>query len=134
MVTPVADRTKGAVGRPAVPGFSRPAADRAARAAAGPAASRAHVRLQRAGPHQPLALAGLRVVEAIPVAVSPGNVGASFDALSYANHLVVTVVADPTVVPEQDQLTEDLRSEPWPCWPEAPTEGSQRPAGPAAAS
>jgi diacylglycerol O-acyltransferase / wax synthase len=63
------------------------------------------------GPTQPLALAGLRVVEAIPVAVSPGNVGASFDALSYANHLVVTVVADPTVVPEQDQLTEDLRSE-----------------------
>ena len=45
----------------------------------------------------------------IPVAVTPGNVGVCFDILSYAGDLVVTVVADPDVVAEQDLLTV--------CWP-----------------
>jgi WS/DGAT/MGAT family acyltransferase len=63
------------------------------------------------GPVEPLTLAGLRVAEVLPVSVSPGNVGVAFDALSYAEQLVVTVVADPDLLPEQERLTEDLRAE-----------------------
>jgi hypothetical protein len=63
------------------------------------------------GPAEPLTLAGRRVAEVVPVAVSPGNVGVAFDALSYAEQLVVTVVADPDLLPEQERLTEDLRAE-----------------------
>ena len=47
----------------------------------------------------------------IPAAVTPGNVGVCFDVLSYAGGLVVTVVADPDIVPEQDQLTSLLAEE-----------------------
>lgn len=63
------------------------------------------------GPAAPLSLGGHRVSAVIPVAVNPGNVGASFDVLSYAGRLSVTVVADPDVVPDQDQLTRLLSDE-----------------------
>ncbi len=63
------------------------------------------------GPAEPLLLAGRRVSAVVPVAVNPGNVGVSFDVMSYAGQLVVTVVADPDVVPEQDELTALIRDE-----------------------
>lgn len=57
------------------------------------------------GPSAALRLAGRRVLAVVPFALTPGNVGVCFDVLSYAGRLVVTVVADPDVVPEQDLLT-----------------------------
>ena len=49
-----------------------------------------------------------RLTRILPIAVNPGNVGVSFDVLSYAGRLTVTVVADPVVVPEVDRVTELL--------------------------
>jgi WS/DGAT/MGAT family acyltransferase len=63
------------------------------------------------GPSEPLSFAGHRVRSVVPIAVTPGNVGVSFDILSYAGELVLTVVADPEVVPEQDALTAAIRRE-----------------------
>lgn len=56
------------------------------------------------GPAEPVVLAGARIEEIVPVAVNPGNVGVSFDVLSYAGSLTISVVADPVVVPEIDQV------------------------------
>ena len=42
----------------------------------------------------------------VPVAVNPGNVAVSFDVLSYAGTLGVTLVADPGLVPESAWLAE----------------------------
>ncbi|MCU1536795.1 MAG: hypothetical protein JWP82_1146 [Humibacillus sp.] len=63
------------------------------------------------GPGQPWSLAGLRIATVDPMAITPGNVGVSFDVLSYAGRLVVTLVADPLVVPEQASLTAGLLRE-----------------------
>ena len=63
------------------------------------------------GPASELSFAGHRVVGIVPAAVSPGNVGASFDVLSYAGRLVVTVVADPLVVPEHSSIAAAVQSE-----------------------
>jgi diacylglycerol O-acyltransferase len=60
------------------------------------------------GPVERLHLGGHRVQSIIPIAVNPGNVGVSFDVLSYAGTLGITVVADPDRVPELDLLTELL--------------------------
>ena len=49
--------------------------------------------------------------DVLGAAVTPGNVGVCFDILSYAGDLVVTVVADPDIVAEQDQLTSLLAEE-----------------------
>ncbi len=57
------------------------------------------------GPTERLRLGGHPVRAVIPMAVNPGNVGVSFDVLSYAGALVVTVVVDPVVVPDLDRLT-----------------------------
>ena len=57
------------------------------------------------GPAERLHLGGHPVRAVIPMAVSPGNVGVSFDVLSYAGTLGITIVADPDVVPDLDQLT-----------------------------
>lgn len=57
------------------------------------------------GPTERLRLGGHPVRSVIPVAVNPGNVGVSFDVLSYAGTLGVAVVADPHVVPDLDRLT-----------------------------
>ena len=46
----------------------------------------------------------------VPAAVNPGNIGVSFDALSYAGVLTTTVVADPHIVPELDQLAHSLNA------------------------
>jgi hypothetical protein len=63
------------------------------------------------GPTAPWHLAGRRVSGVVPMAITPGNVGVSFDVLSYAGRLVVTLVADPAVVPDQDDLTARLEVE-----------------------
>jgi hypothetical protein len=57
------------------------------------------------GPVERLRLGGNSVLAVIPMAVNPGNVGVSYDVLSYAGTLGVTVVADPGVVPDLDRLT-----------------------------
>jgi len=57
------------------------------------------------GPAAALQLGGHPVTTIIPMAVNPGNVGVSFDVLSYAGSLGITVVADPLVVPDLDLLT-----------------------------
>jgi WS/DGAT/MGAT family acyltransferase len=56
------------------------------------------------GPAQRLRIAGTEVVAVVPVAVNPGNVAVSFDVLSYAGTLTVTLVCDPTLVPESAWL------------------------------
>jgi WS/DGAT/MGAT family acyltransferase len=63
------------------------------------------------GPRVPWHVSGHEVTTVVPVAVTPGNVGVSFDVLSYAGRLAVTVVADPAVVPDQDVLTAALATE-----------------------
>ncbi|MEO7235202.1 MAG: WS/DGAT domain-containing protein, partial [Lapillicoccus sp.] len=63
------------------------------------------------GPTASMSFAGHDVVTMVPFAVTPGNVGVSFQVLSYAGQLVVTVVADPDVVGEQDLLTSRLQEE-----------------------
>jgi hypothetical protein len=63
------------------------------------------------GPETPLTMGGLRLSRVLPMAVNPGNIGVSFDILSYAGRLVVSLVADPQVVPDQDILTRLLEDE-----------------------
>ena len=63
------------------------------------------------GPAEPLRLLGHAVREIVPIAVSPGNVGITFDVLSYAGALTVTVVADPEIVPDHGQVARDVESE-----------------------
>jgi len=62
------------------------------------------------GPVEPLYLAGSEVRAVIPMAVNPGNVGVSFDVLSYAGTLGITVVSDPDSVPDLTLLTRLLAS------------------------
>jgi hypothetical protein len=63
------------------------------------------------GPPAPVHFAGHPITTVIPLAITPGNVGVCFDILSYAGGLVVTVVADLAIVPEQDLLTSVLAEE-----------------------
>ena len=60
------------------------------------------------GPLERLSIGGSPVTAVIPMAVNPGNVGVSFDILSYAGTLGITIVADPEVVPDLDPLTRFL--------------------------
>ena len=60
------------------------------------------------GPAQRVAMAGTPLTQIVPIAVNPGNVGVSFDVLSYAGRLTISVVADPVVVPEVDRVAELL--------------------------
>ena len=59
------------------------------------------------GPAEPVSLAAT-VRAIIPAAVNPGNIGVSFDVLSYAGVLGVTVVTDPEIVDEPARLTDAL--------------------------
>lgn len=63
------------------------------------------------GPDQIVHIAGCALEQIVPVAVNPGNVTVSFDVLSYAGHLVISIVADPETVPDVDRLAELLRAE-----------------------
>jgi WS/DGAT/MGAT family acyltransferase len=60
------------------------------------------------GPAEPVSLGGHLISAIIPAAVNPGNIGVSFDVLSYAGVLGVTVVSDPVIVADPDRLTEEL--------------------------
>lgn len=60
------------------------------------------------GPAQPWRFCDRVVSRVVPVAVTPGNVAVTFDVLSYAGTLGVTVVADPDVVPDQARLAGHL--------------------------
>ncbi|WP_413250255.1 wax ester/triacylglycerol synthase domain-containing protein [Sinomonas flava] len=63
------------------------------------------------GPAEPIRLAGHRIASIVPITMTPGNVGVCFAVLSYAGELVISVIADPGVVPEQDELTRILADE-----------------------
>jgi hypothetical protein len=63
------------------------------------------------GSAEPIRLAGHRIASIVPITMTPGNVGVCFAVLSYAGELVVSVIADPGVVPEHDELTRFLADE-----------------------
>jgi diacylglycerol O-acyltransferase / wax synthase len=63
------------------------------------------------GPQEPLALAGRRVVAAMPVSVVSGNVAVAFGVLSYAGTLAITVVADPQHFPDLDVVAAALQAD-----------------------
>jgi hypothetical protein len=60
------------------------------------------------GPAEPVFFGGHPIRAIVPAAVNPGNVGVSFDVLSYAGVLGMTVVTDPEIVTEPDRLTAEL--------------------------
>lgn len=63
------------------------------------------------GPAEPLRIAGHEVSQLVPVGATPGNVGVTFTALSYAGRLAVSVVTDPDLVPDLGQLEALLHHE-----------------------
>lgn len=63
------------------------------------------------GPNQPLWMGGQRLRRIVPIAVNPGNVGVSFDVLSYAGTLVISIVACPRTVPEMEVVADLLAAE-----------------------
>ncbi|MGW4210370.1 wax ester/triacylglycerol synthase domain-containing protein [Lentzea sp. NPDC004789] len=63
------------------------------------------------GPDHPMRLGGAAVVGLIPLSATTGNVTVAFAALSYADTLTVTVVADPDHVPDLPELTQALQEE-----------------------
>jgi diacylglycerol O-acyltransferase len=50
-------------------------------------------------------------VRVVPITITAGNVGVAFAALSYAGRLTVTVIVDPDVVPEVDDVAAALAGE-----------------------
>ena len=60
------------------------------------------------GPGRTMSVCGSPIEHIVPMATTPGNVGASFAVLSYAGELVITVITDPDVVPEIVALTNAL--------------------------
>ena len=83
------------------------------------------------GPTEPILLAGGRVTRVVPMAITPGNVTVSFDVLSLAGRLVVTVVSDPTRLPEHALLRDALRPS-WMGSTSREADPPHRPSGPAA--
>ncbi len=63
------------------------------------------------GPGERLRLAGSDVVAVVPVATNPGDVTVSFDVMSYAGTLGITLVSDPLRVPEAPWLAGTLDDE-----------------------
>jgi WS/DGAT/MGAT family acyltransferase len=63
------------------------------------------------GPGQPLTLAGAPVQTIIPITSTTGNVPITFAALSYAGTLLITILSDPSRVPDVAELTAALRRE-----------------------
>lgn len=51
------------------------------------------------------------VSRVVPVAVTPGNTGVTFDVLSYAGRLGITLVADPDVVPDRARVAAHVSRE-----------------------
>jgi WS/DGAT/MGAT family acyltransferase len=63
------------------------------------------------GPDHILSLGGHRIVEIVPVAITPGNVAVTFDILSYAGQVCITIVSDPDLVPDASVLVDLLGEE-----------------------
>jgi hypothetical protein len=63
------------------------------------------------GPDHILTLGGHRIVEIVPVAITPGNVAVTFDILSYAGRVCITIVCDPDLVPDASVLARLLSEE-----------------------
>jgi diacylglycerol O-acyltransferase / wax synthase len=63
------------------------------------------------GPAEPLTFAGAPVQAMIPVPNTTGNVTVTFGALSYAGTLRITVLSDPSRMPDVAVLTAALRQE-----------------------
>ena len=63
------------------------------------------------GPSTALVISGTTLKRIVPIAINPGNVGVSFDVLSYAGRLTISVVACPRTVPEIDWVAQTLRAE-----------------------
>jgi diacylglycerol O-acyltransferase / wax synthase len=63
------------------------------------------------GPGKPLTFAGAPVQTIIPITSTTGNVTITFAALSYAGTLLITVLSDPSHVPDVAVLTAALRRE-----------------------
>ena len=63
------------------------------------------------GPEQLLTFAGAPVRRVIPIPGTTGNVTVTFAALSYAGTLLITVLSDPSRVPDAAVLTAALRQE-----------------------
>lgn len=63
------------------------------------------------GPTEPLAIAGSRIRRMVPIATVPGNVTVSFDVLSYAGRLLISVVYDPHHMPDHALLGDALARE-----------------------
>ena len=63
------------------------------------------------GPEEPLAFAGAQVRSMIPIPSTTGNVTVTFGVLSYAGTLRLTVLSDPSRVPDVAVLTAALRQE-----------------------
>jgi diacylglycerol O-acyltransferase / wax synthase len=63
------------------------------------------------GPAEPLTFAGAPVRAVIPIPNTTGNVTVTFGALSYAGTLRITVLSDPSRVPDVAVLTAALRQE-----------------------
>ena len=63
------------------------------------------------GPGQPMHLAGAAIRWIAPVTIATGNVSVAFAALSYAGTLTISVIVDPDLTPELDDIARALRRE-----------------------
>jgi len=63
------------------------------------------------GPAEPLIFAGAQVRALIPIPNTTGNVTVTFGALSYAGTLRITILSDPSRMPDVTVLTAALRQE-----------------------
>jgi diacylglycerol O-acyltransferase / wax synthase len=63
------------------------------------------------GPAEPLTFAGAQVRAVIPIPNTTGNVTVTFGALSYAGTLRITILSDPSRMPDVTVLTAALRQE-----------------------
>ncbi len=63
------------------------------------------------GPASEIVIGGQPVRRITPIAINPGNVGVSFDVLSYAGTLRVAVVACPRTVPDVERVAQVLQRE-----------------------
>lgn len=63
------------------------------------------------GPGQPMHLTGAAIGRIAPVTIATGNVSVAFAALSYAGTLTVSVIVDPDLAPEPDDIAHALRRE-----------------------
>lgn len=63
------------------------------------------------GPGRPMRLTGAAIRRIAPVTIATGNVSVAFAALSYAGSLTISVIVDPDLAPELDDIAQALRQE-----------------------